>query len=137
LRHTGITMAAGQGASLRELMERMGTPAPGPHSSTSTPPRSGTRPSRRAWASCYARRGARPGLRPGERARSRHRARSGRAAGNAPRRDHSETDDHALDLGRSGESGRRESNPHDQLGRLPAHRGHGLRRGSLGSRWEP
>jgi hypothetical protein len=34
----------------------------------------------------------------GERARSRHRARNGHAAGNAPLRDHLETDDHALDL---------------------------------------
>jgi integrase len=52
LRHTGNTMAAAQGASLRELMERMG------HSSTRaaliscTPPASATRPSPRAWASC-------------------------------------------------------------------------------------
>jgi len=30
LRHTGNTMAAGQGASLRELMERMDTPARAP-----------------------------------------------------------------------------------------------------------
>jgi len=31
LRHTGNTMAAATGASLRELMERMGTPAHAPH----------------------------------------------------------------------------------------------------------
>jgi Phage integrase, N-terminal SAM-like domain len=55
------------------------TPAPGPHSSISTPHSSGTRPSRRAR--CCARRGARPGLRPGERAQSRHRTGNGHAAG--------------------------------------------------------
>jgi integrase len=73
LRHTGNTMAAGQGASLRELMERMG------HSSAraaliyqhATKERDEAIAA--AWASCYARRGARPGLRRGERARSHHR----------------------------------------------------------------
>jgi integrase len=118
LRHTGNTMAAGQGASLRELMERMG------HSSARaalirqyTPPRSATRRSRRAWASCCGRRGGRPG-KTGERARSCHRARNGHAAGNAPREDHLETDDHVSDLGWSSKSGRPGSNRHDQLGRL-------------------
>jgi hypothetical protein len=124
LRHTGNTMAAGQGASLRELMERMGLSARGPRSSTSTPPRSETRPSRRAWASCCGRPGARR-RRPGERARSSDRARNGHAAGNAPLEDRSEIDDHALDLGRSSSSGRGESNPHDQLGRCTATNGHG------------
>ena len=47
-----------------------------------------------------------------------HRARNGHAAGNAPPEDRLETDDHALDLGWNSKSGRRESNPHDQLGRL-------------------
>jgi integrase len=75
LRHTGNTMAAGQGASLRELMERMG------HSST--------RPETRLL------------------------------------KDQLETDDHALDLERNSQSGRRESNPHDQLGRCTAHGRHG------------
>jgi hypothetical protein len=76
-------------------MERMG------HSSaraalTSTPPRSGTRPSRRAWASCCAgRHGGRPGETE-ERARSCHRARNGHGSGNAPPEDHLESDDHAL-----------------------------------------
>ena len=51
LRHTGNTMAAAQGASLKELMERMGTQARAPLSSTYTPPVSATRRSQRAWAS--------------------------------------------------------------------------------------
>jgi hypothetical protein len=50
-----------------------------------------------------------------------NRARNGHEAGNALPEDHLETDDHALDLGRNCESGRRESNPHDQLGRRSAH----------------
>jgi hypothetical protein len=108
LRHTGNTMAAGQGASLRELMERMGHSSAGPHSSTSTPPRSETRPSRRHGQA------ATPGAVQGQDCGggSGHGvtigARNGHAAGSAPLRDHSETGDHALDLGRNGESGRRE-----------------------------
>jgi integrase len=42
---------------------------------------------------------------------------TGHAAGNTPLEHWPETDDHALDLGWSSQSGRRESNPHDQLGR--------------------
>lgn len=79
LRHTGNTMAAGQGASLRELMERMGTPAHGPRSSTSTPPRSETRPSRQAWASYCGR----PGVRR-RRLGSGHGAAIGHATGTRP-----------------------------------------------------
>jgi hypothetical protein len=105
-------MAAGQGASLRELTERMG------HSSARAAliyqhaTRNETRPSRRAWASCYAR-------------RRKARTAAGGASTESPSgtqrargRKRAETDDHALDLRRGGESGRRESNPHDQLGRL-------------------
>jgi len=116
LRHTGNTMAAAQGASLRELMEQMGTQVPAPRSSTSTPPASATRRSRRAWAGSIAT----PGVTcPEERARlkaighatgTRHLVGvSGRAAKEPIYR---------TELHRKHGSGRRESNPHDQLGRL-------------------
>ena len=72
---------------------------------------------------------------PGERARSRHRARNGHAAGNALPEDQLETSDHALDLGRNRESGRRESNPHGQLGRCTAHGCHGRWPAGSGIRW--
>jgi len=45
LRHAGNTWAATTGASTRELMARMATPAPRPPSATSTPPPSATSPS--------------------------------------------------------------------------------------------
>ena len=87
-RHTGNTMAAGQGASLRELMERMG------HSSAwaalicqhATQERDEAIAAGMGKLLRQARRKAR--MRPGEWARSRHRARNGHAAGNAPLKDH-------------------------------------------------
>ena len=117
LRHTGNTLAAGQGASLRELMERKG------HSSSraaliyqhATQERDEAIAAGMGKLLRQARRKAR---RTGERARIFNRPRNGHAAGNAPREDRLESGGHALHLGRNGKSGRRESNPHDQLGRL-------------------
>ena len=109
LRHTGNTMAAAQGASLRELMERMG------HTSSraaliyqhATRERdeeiaAGMR-KRLSDARKTGKRSARSGT---------QRARSGHAAGNASHDDHQRCADHAADLGRDNRSGRRESNPH-------------------------
>lgn len=51
LRHTGNALAGAAGASLRELMERMGHAPPAPHSSISTAPPSATSSSLTPWAS--------------------------------------------------------------------------------------
>ncbi len=118
LRHTGTRWRRRQGATLRELMERMG------HSSSraaliyqhATQERDEAIAAGMGKLLRQARRKAKTAAR--ERARISDRARNGHAAGNAPPEDRLETDDHAPDLGRNSKSGRRESNPHDQLGRL-------------------
>jgi len=117
LRHTGNTMAAAQGASLRELMELMG------HSS-----------SRAALIYQHATRERDEEIAAGmgkllSEAKRRasgpaDRARSGHAAGNASHDDRQRGADHASDLGGNNKSGRRESNPHDQLGRSVLAHGH-------------
>jgi len=95
LRHTGNTMAAGQGASLRELMERMG------HSSARAALiyQHATRERDAAIAA-----GMGKLLRKARRTKA-----AGGAAGTAPasgtRLDRLETDDHASDLGRNSGAG--------------------------------
>ena len=117
LRHTGNTMAAAQGATLRELMERMG------HSS----PRAAliylhaTRERDERIAAGMGKLLRMPGW-PGRPVpRRRDRARNGHAARVMRRDGQRVSANHAPDRRRNEWSGRRESNPHDQLGRCMAH----------------
>jgi integrase len=76
LRHTGNAMAAAVGASLRELMERMGHSSPHAALIYQHASREGTRRSSRPWGSCSPRPGGRARRR-ADRARNGH---DGRAA---------------------------------------------------------
>ena len=120
LRHTGNTMAAAHGASLRELTERMGHPS----SRAALFYQHATRERDEEIAAGMGKLlsdARKTGKRP-----ARSQARSGHVAGNASHGDHQRCPDHASGLGRNSKSGRRESNPHDQLGRLMAQSGTSL-----------
>jgi hypothetical protein len=121
LRHTGNTMVAATGASLRELMERMG------HTSTRAALIYQHATSERDEAIAAAMGEVLASVRrKGPHGSPLHRARMGTKEGDGFLMAAQCIFDIWLELGVSCWSGRRESNPHDQLGRVTAHPGHGL-----------